>query len=562
MAAVAKWFQQVDIKYIQATYGSSCWVVSAEQLQQNVQAFQKFTGNNKNILFPVKANPSVAVLEILARLGCGADCANEQEVINALFCGFKFENIVYNSPVQEVSFLVYLLKNGSTVVLDDINVITQLEEKLKTENYTGNIWLRVNPLQQSTYAILADNQELMHHGNASSKFGIPEEEIFDLLSVTSLKFSGLHVHVGTQMDNLEAFDNAINSLNIIGNKLIGLGHPVAAIDIGGGLGISFTESDVFPEIEDWTRRLLQHKQAHYEYFVEPGHALVGNAVGLLTTVKTIKKSRGRRWAVCDIGTDQLAKVTLLKWQHIILNAENKALPLNGNDAVAGPLCFAGDTLLHNTDVSCINIGDPLLVTNAGAYTFSLSNSFNGRLSPAWVIAENNKYYLKTRAEDSYSKLLLNHNYWFDNEEVNHNNAVPEVLGVEQIKLLQSEYLSETSKHDTYKLLKFEMVKPHIYNVTAITQSQVSFISMPFATRIFGDAVIVALLHLLNKNEKDISVWGRKLHLDCFKTLPSNTIFNFRLCLSKVTANYKHKAKAVVSFETSCKAVAGEIVVYL
>lgn len=562
MEAVAKWFQQVDLKYIQATYGSSCWIVSAKQLQQNVEAFQTFTCNRKNILFPVKANPSVAVLEILARLGCGADCANEQEVINALYCGFKYENIVYNSPIQEVDFLVYLLKNGSTVVLDDTNVITQLEEKLKTENYTGNIWLRINPLQQSNYAVAADNQELMHHGNSSSKFGIPEEEIFDLLSVTGLKFSGLHVHVGTQMDNLETFENAINSLNIIGNKLIGLGHPVASIDIGGGLGISFTENDVFPEINEWVNYLLPNKQLHFSYYVEPGHALVGNAVGLLTTVKAKKKSRGKQWAVCDIGTDQLAKITLLKWQHAILNVENKTLPLNGNDAVAGPLCFAGDTLLHNTDVSNINIGDPLLVTNAGAYTFSLSNSFNGRLSPAWVIAENSQYYLKTKAEDSYSKLLLNQNYWSKNEEDNNSNNIPEVLNAEQIQLLQSEYLSKTSKYDTYEILKFEMVAPQVYYISVATQSQVNFISMPFVIRIIGDTGIVALLRTLKKDVKDVSVWGRKLNLNCFKMLPANSIFNFRLYISKITFNYKAQSKAIVSFETSCKAVAGEIVVYV
>jgi transcriptional accessory protein Tex/SPT6 len=119
----------------------------------------------------------------------------------------------------------------------------------------------------------------------------------------------------------------------------------------------------------------------------------------------------KKWAIVDVGTDQLAKVTLLKWPHRILSKSGEEIQ-SGNDAIAGPLCFAGDTLKDNINADSLKKGDPLLVTEAGAYTFSLSNKFNGRTAPKWLLLNLDGELLQTMKKESmYDELHLSKYDW-------------------------------------------------------------------------------------------------------------------------------------------------------
>lgn len=555
LARLESWSSRLDIRSMYVQYGSPAWIVSAPQLERNLAAFTSFTGSAAGVLFPVKTNPSLVVLEVLARLGAGADCANKHEIDLALFAGIPWERISYNCPVQEVCLSLNLLNRGAIVVMDDPIALQQLKDRLKGKSFPGKLWLRVNPGTGIQYEHQNDNQELMSHAASSSKFGIPAEELTALVQRLGLPVSGLHVHVGTQMDNLNSFRNSMESLATMARQLQQMGHPLTDLDIGGGLGIPFLEKDEFPSLSFWVKEMSLLKQKGFNYFVEPGHALVGNAVALLTKVLTVKHSRGKRWFITDVGTDQLAKVTLLRWPHRILGPDGQSLSHPGNDAIAGPLCFAGDTLLDNIDAGKLNIDDPLLVTHAGAYTFSLSNRFNGRQAPAWVLLETDGSQKRMNLEGRYDNPQLTNYFW----DLRQETPVAEKLEKQRIDDLSSIYLTQWANEDTFEYLHIGQTGERSYEVDVMTRSRVGFISMPFAIRICGDAAIITLLHLMKAEKKELPIWGRKLNLDCFGQVKTNVPVRFRISFSHPITELNGTRSVLARFESECWNCSGNFV---
>ena len=538
-AKLETWTSKLKLKAIQSEYPGPSWILSEEQLLNNIEEWKHFTGNAGQILYPVKANPSLCVLQIIAQAGIGVDCASRKEIDLALFAGIPFSRIVYNSPFQEIKTCQYVLRNGGTVVLDDLLVIMDLQQDLQMSDYTGKVWLRILPNLQQSYRNLGANQEILAHAAESSRFGILEEELSSLLHFITLPISGLHTHIGTQMDNVESFAEAIVHLHECADMLKQYGHPVKYIDMGGGLGIPFTPTCNFPSISTYVECLSNLKEDEYMYYVEPGHALVGNAVALLMNVKSIKNSRGKRWVITDVGTDQLAKISLLKWPHQILDADTKPLAMEGNDSVAGPLCFAGDVLLPETCLSHIHIDDPLLIQTVGAYTHSLANGFNGRNDPAWLIlGKDGKLREKLPATNDYNNTDLNRYNWKKESSF----FEPKEISLKKANSLSSNFLQKKIKKESFEYISFQQSGLNTFRVIARLNSPVDFISMPTAIRIIGDASIIALLSMEGKDIKQESVWGRRLIMDCVDKISSSQEFCFEMNFSALLQKQKSNSR--------------------
>ena len=555
IAKLADWPKTININQIAEQFGSPAWIISENQLIDNVNAYAKFTEDKSRIFYPVKTNPSLTVLQLLAKLGTGADCASQLEINLALFAGIKLENISYNTPVQDVKICESLLISGANVVMDDINAIFELQNSMNDFSFKGKLILRINLPEYVGYSIKNDNQELMDHCHKSSKFGIPAEDLLCLMKQITMPVSGLHVHVGTQMDNMKSFENAMISLNELADTLKTLGHSITDINLGGGLGIPFESNQEFPSLDSWCSSMIPMKKEHLKYSVEPGHALIGNAVALLTIVQTVKESRGKKWAIIDVGTDQLSKVTLLKWPHRILCESGEELH-SGNDAIAGPLCFAGDTLKENINADDLIKGTPLLITEAGAYTFSLSNKFNGRTAPKWLLLKTNGELIQTMEKESIYDELHHSRY---NWNIIVNDKIAQSIDLNLVGQLSSRYLFQTCEADRFDYVKINHKSKNHYEYTVSTSSVVDFISMPFAIRIIGDASIISILHSKGYDHKDFSIWGRKLNMDCYEQLPSNQNLKFSIALSE-TLKKGNQYLIVSRFSTSCNKFSGSIIV--
>ena len=554
-AQLASWPKKLNIPEIHRRFGSPAWIVSEQQLAENVAGYAAFTEDNSRICYPVKTNPSLTVLQLLAKLGTGADCASQLEINLALFAGIKPENISYNSPAQDIAICKSLLQAGATVVMDDPDAIAELQEVLPVSELTGKLYLRINLPDSVGYSNINDNQELMAHGHKSSKFGIPAEELEAVFQHIKLPVSGLHVHVGTQMDNMQSFESAIQNLNALASEWNNKGQKITGINVGGGLGIPFDHAQEFPSLESWSQKMAALKDPGFSYSVEPGHALVGNAVALLTSVLTVKNSRGKKWAIADVGTDQLTKVTLLKWPHRILSESGEELP-KGSDAVAGPLCFAGDTLADNIDAGNLRKGSPLLITEAGAYTFSLSNKFNGRTAPKWLLLTSDGQLVQTMEKESvYDEIHHTRYEWNAAEKIRSS----EMLDSKKAIQLSSEYLRLTSKDDHFDYVSVYREAASCYRFVVDTRSAVDFISMPFAIRMMGDAAIIGLLHREGYEHKDFAIWGRRLTMDCFDKVKSNAQIEFTISLSDVLQK-EEQSVLVARFQTTCGKCSGSFVI--
>jgi diaminopimelate decarboxylase len=220
--------------------------------------------------------------------------------------------------------------------------------------------------------------------------------------------------------------------------------------------------------------------------------------------------------------------------------------------LAGPLCFAGDILLHETDLSNINAGSQILIADVGAYTFSLSNSFNGRTAFPWALYKNGDLMKTTEAEQNFNRLFLQHHSKFDLED-----NTPQFIDSTQVNLLQSNYLWKDIKLDEYEMTEAVCISPQKYRFKIRIKSPVDFISMPTAIRLIGDAAIVSVLHSMNQTEKSISVWGQKIDLEYLDFFSSSEDFECHIDLTHSFGSVKKKQ--AISFYTPCRKLYGTII---
>lgn len=505
------WTQSIDLPAIIESHGSPVYILHRGQLRKNLDQFVRLVGDPCKVAYPVKTNPSLAILRELSRLGCSADCSSPHEVDLALSSGFPIQKIIYNSPAPDRNLMVQLLASGSTVVADSVSILDDLQQNAPSQGWCGRLLVRVNPEQPVEYLHRADWQDLVSHASSGSKFGIPSENLTEILAKCKLSVAGLHIHVGTQMDNTSAFVNALRLLHDLKDLIErATSHRLGIVNIGGGLGIPFTNDQVFPAIEDYVLALNEHFRSDIDYIVEPGHSLVGNAVALLAQIRELKEIRGKRWAILDVGSDQLIKVTLLSWSHQIIDRKHRILPNEGPDAIGGPLCFAGDILLSSTSLEGQRAGDPLLIQHVGAYCFAVSNHFNGYQGPAHVtVTETGDIQDAYRQEDAFADhCILGFNCF---SEILLDSPTSKI-DLRHVERLSSQYLKDEAACDSYTFTDAKLIALRSLEFTVDAQSPLGAISIPFALRIASDAVIVAVLYFLGKESKDISVWGTRSYM--------------------------------------------------
>ena len=506
---IEQWSANLDLQAIERHYHGPTYVFNPHQLRRNFAAYLQLVAHPARVAFPVKANPSMAVLRELSRLGGSVDCAALTEVQAAELAGFTLERILYNTPAPETGVAINLARRGATVIADAVELLFALDAAHRSQPLRGRVFLRINPGVRVDYDSSADWQTLTAHAERSAKFGVAAEEVIDLLQRVRLPVCGLHAHVGTQMDNLAAFRTLINLMHEL-RRSIGSStqHRIEWIDLGGGLGIAFVDGERYPTLDEFTAALRPLRCPDLGYIVEPGHSLVGNTMGLVTRVVTVKTVRGKRWAIVDAGTDQLAKTTLLKWPHRVLGADLKPLPMEGPDALGGPLCFSGDTLLSQTAVSGVREGDLLFVQHCGAYCYSLSNQFNGRRYGGMLRLDDSGGLRRCHLGDGRSTSPSIGSYdW--SSEISTSNAVAPVSAA-QVERLSSTYLRQLNCDDNYSIASAERLGHDTYRFVFQVSAAVPFVSMPFAIRLTGDAAIIAVLHRSEKDSKDVDVWSDEL----------------------------------------------------
>jgi diaminopimelate decarboxylase len=552
---MASWTEALDVRAIAAAHGTPLYLHHPATLLRAFDAYAALVGAG-GVRYPVKANPSPIVLEALARRGSGADCASRPEVLAALSAGIPLERISYNSPAPSIEQATALLRQGATVVVDGADVLAAIADRIAQGEVRGRLFVRVNPGQLPGYLAAAEHQRYTAHGDARSQFGIPSEDLLAVLSSTSLEVSGLHLHVGTMMDNLAAFVDALAFMHALSDRVRAeTAHRPTTVNLGGGLGLPHDRGQRHPTIEALDAALRPHLRADMTYEVEPGNSLVGDSFALLTRLAAVKRARGRTWGICDVGTDQLVKHTVAGWRHEIVDAEHRPLPPEGPDALAGPLCFAGDVLLPATRLDGAVAGDPLLIRHAGAYCEAIASHFNGRLgAPTAIVEEGPTVRLARTAEDAF--LVAEGTSTRPIARPREPTSAGEPIPPERFGALQSEYMHHGARTDEYEFAGVRRIGPGCYEFVVDVDAPSSFVGMPLAVRILGDASIVAVGLELGWETKQGAVRASRLTLMFDAALPGKGRYPARVAVTALSPSGRDGASlgGAVRFELGDEAV--------
>ncbi|MFG2617003.1 diaminopimelate decarboxylase [Streptomyces sp. NPDC048507] len=347
---------------------------------------------NSRVTFASKAFPCTAVIRLLAEEGLGIDVAGGGELTVALAAGADPAGLVVHGNAKTEEELRLAVEAGAgTVVVDNFDDIDRLEKILAGTSTEQGVLVRVTP------GIRPDTHEAVSTGQNGSKFGLPlpqaREAIARLRGSDRLRLDGVHVHVGSQILDLAPFAQAVEAVAELGE--------FAVYDLGGGLGSRYTYADRPPTVEayldaltDAARRLLP---ADARILIEPGRSMVAESGLSLYRVVSVKRAGGHTFVAVDGGMGDNLEVSLYQQRFEAAVADR---PTGGGEVcrLVGRHCESGDTLSAGVRLAAPRVGDLIAVPATGAYTYALSNNYNGARRPPVVLVRDGAHRAVVRRE--------------------------------------------------------------------------------------------------------------------------------------------------------------------
>ena len=381
------------------------YVYSRNTIKNNFDRFKRSIGELGGIIcYSVKANSNLSVLETIAQLGGGADVVSLGEYQRALKAGIDKKKIVFSGVGKQDFEIAETLK--SSLLQYNIESVSELETINKIAlslNRQAPIALRVNP------DIDAGTHENISTGKADNKFGIPitdAKEIYQYASkLEKIKIVGVDVHIGSQISDLNAFRQTFENLAKLIYELKNIKIHIENIDIGGGLGIKYTDSDMEPDLQEYcsmVRQILGNLNCRIIF--EPGRYIVGNSGILVTKVLYKKKSQNKNFLITDAGMNDFSRTALYGAAHRLIPISKKNSGQTEVYDVVGPVCETTDTFLKNHSLERAEEGDYLAFLDVGAYGAVLSSEYNTRpLVPEIMVYK--KRFEMVRSRPTYEEIF-------------------------------------------------------------------------------------------------------------------------------------------------------------
>ncbi len=398
--------EDVSTEDLAASFGTPLYCMSEAVVRCRYRLLSgALHGLDHEICFAPKANPSLAVLRVLARLGAGADVVSEGELRFALTAGIPPERIVFEGPGKSVGELEFAVSAGiGQINVESAEELFALDSVARRAGRRVPAALRVNP------DVDAGAHGKITTGRAGDKFGIPVEAVPRLYAQASdlggLRMVGVAMHIGSQLPRLAPFETAFRRLAELVASLRASGCTVERVDIGGGVGIAYGDGTVPPSPEEYGALVRStFAGCGARIVAEPGRLIAAEAGVLLARVLWSKESGGRRIAVVDAGMNDLIRPALYGAYHRIVpvRTSNRVGPAIETDVV-GPICESGDTFARARPLPPLERGDLIAFLGAGAYSASMASEYNLRPRAAEVMVSGDRVAL-TRARPTYAEML-------------------------------------------------------------------------------------------------------------------------------------------------------------
>ena len=394
--------ENVLVENITKKFSTPSYVYSKKIILDNYLNFKKqFEDMNHLICFAVKSNSNIAILNLLVNNGAGFDIVSGGELQRVIAAKGDPKKVVFSGVGKSQEDIELAIKHDIlTFNVESEAELYRIQNTAKKLNKKASISIRVNPdVDPKTHPYIST-------GLKNNKFGIDEQNAISMYKIAkeldAIEIKGIDCHIGSQITELQPFEDSIKKLLALIDYLKSIDILIEHIDIGGGIGIQYSEETppTFADYGKTVKNIL--KERDLKIIFEPGRALIGKAGILLTEVEYIKNSSEKNFLIVNAAMNDLMRPSLYEAFHEIINLSPSDSEKKNYDIV-GPVCETGDFLGKGRLISAEE-NNILAVLDVGAYGMSMSSNYNSRPKAAEILVDDNKFYL-IRNRENFADLI-------------------------------------------------------------------------------------------------------------------------------------------------------------
>ena len=390
--------EDLPVKQLAEEFGTPLYIYSRATLERHWHAFDSALGEHPHLIcYAVKANSNIGILNVMAKLGSGFDIVSQGELERVLAAGGEASKVVFSGVAKSRAEIMRALEVG--IRCFNVESVAELHHINQIAGEMGKvapISLRVNP------DVDAHTHPYISTGLKENKFGVSVDEAREVYKLAAtlphVKITGMDCHIGSQLTELQPFLDATDRLIRLIEQLKEDGITLKHLDLGGGLGVTYTD-ETPPHPSDYATALLNKLKDYedLEIILEPGRAIAANAGILVAKVQYLKSNESRNFAITDTGMNDMIRPALYEAYMNIIEIDRTLGREKAIYDVVGPVCETSDFLGKQRELA-IAEGDYIAQRSAGAYGASMSSNYNSRPRTAEVLVDGDKAHLIRRRE--------------------------------------------------------------------------------------------------------------------------------------------------------------------
>ena len=391
--------EDLPVKQLAEEFSTPLYIYSRATLERHWHAFDSALGNHPHLIcYAVKANSNIGILNVMAKLGSGFDIVSQGELERVLAAGGEASKVVFSGVAKSRAEIMRALEVGIRCFnVESIAELHRINQIAGEMGKVAPISLRVNP------DVDAHTHPYISTGLKENKFGVSVDEAREVYKLAAtlphVKITGMDCHIGSQLTELQPFLDATDRLIRLMEQLKEDGITLKHLDLGGGLGVTYTD-ETPPHPSDYAAALLNKLKDYkdLEIILEPGRAIAANAGILVAKVQYLKSNESRNFAITDTGMNDMIRPALYEAYMNIIEIDRTLEREKAIYDVVGPVCETSDFLGKQRELA-IAEGDYIAQRSAGAYGASMSSNYNSRPRTAEVLVDGNKAHLIRRREN-------------------------------------------------------------------------------------------------------------------------------------------------------------------
>ena len=391
--------EDLPVKQLAEEFGTPLYIYSRATLERHWHAFDSALGKHPHLIcYAVKANSNIGILNVMAKLGSGFDIVSQGELERVLAAGGEASKVVFSGVAKSRAEIMRALEVGIRCFnVESIAELYRINQIAGEMGKVAPISLRVNP------DVDAHTHPYISTGLKENKFGVSVDEAREVYKLAAtlphVKITGMDCHIGSQLTELQPFLDATDRLIRLMEQLKEDGITLKHLDLGGGLGVTYTD-ETPPHPSDYATALLNKLKEYedLEIILEPGRAIAANAGILVAKVQYLKSNESRNFAITDTGMNDMIRPALYEAYMNIIEIDRTLGREKAIYDVVGPVCETSDFLGKQRELA-IAEGDYIAQRSAGAYGASMSSNYNSRPRTAEVLVDGNKAHLIRRREN-------------------------------------------------------------------------------------------------------------------------------------------------------------------